>query len=65
MRLRFGLLTTATLLFVAGALGLLGDWALGTAVVLLVGTAVATAIAWEEPDRDAPVELVPARAERP
>jgi hypothetical protein len=36
------------MLFLAGALGALGPWSLGTSVVLLVGTAVSTAIAWED-----------------
>ena len=48
MRLRIGTVTAATGLFLAGAVGLLGPWALGTAVVLLVASSVATAIAWEE-----------------
>lgn len=50
MRFRIGTVTTAGLLFVAGAIGLLGPWALGAAVVLLVATSVATAIAWEDQD---------------
>ncbi len=48
MHLRIGTVTAATVLFLAGAIGLLGPWSLATAVVLLVGTSVATAIAWEE-----------------
>ena len=48
MRLRIGTVTAAGMLFLAGALGALGPWSLGTSVVLLVGTAVATAIAWED-----------------
>jgi hypothetical protein len=63
MRLRVGLVTCATVLFVAGALGLLGSWSLATAVVLFVGTAVATAIVWEDRDADPP-ELVPVRTDR-
>ena len=50
MRLRLGLVTFATLLFSLGAVGLIGEWALATAVVLFVGTAVITAIVWEERD---------------
>ena len=50
MRLRLGLVTFATLLFVLGAVGLIGEWALATAVVVFVGTAVITAIVWEERD---------------
>ena len=63
MHLRIGMVTSATLLFVAGAIGLFGQWALATGVVLLVGTAVATAIVWEEPTV-APQDLVPARVDR-
>jgi hypothetical protein len=48
LRLRIGTVAAATALFLAGAVGLLGPWSLATAVVLLVGTSVATAIAWEE-----------------
>jgi hypothetical protein len=63
MRLRLGFLTCASALFVAGAVGVLGAWALASAVVLVVGTAVATAIVWE--DRDAErQELVPVRSDR-
>ena len=48
MRFRIGSVTAAATLFLAGALGALGPWSLGTSVVLLVGTAVSTAIAWED-----------------
>lgn len=63
MRLRLGLVTFASLLFILGAVGLVGEWALATAVVVFVGTAVITAIVWEERDSEAG-ELVPARIER-
>jgi hypothetical protein len=63
MRLRLGLLTCATALFVAGGVGALGAWALATAVVLFVGTAVATAIVWEDRDTQRQ-ELVPVRTDR-
>ena len=63
MRLRLGLVTFATLLFILGAVGLVGEWALAAAVVVFVGTAVLTAIVWEERDSQAG-ELVPARIER-
>jgi hypothetical protein len=53
MHLRLALVTSATLLFALGASGLLGPWSLATAMVLFVGTAVVTAIAWEEGDRKA------------
>lgn len=70
MRIRIGTVTAASGLFLAGAVDLLGPWSLGTAVVLLVGTSVATAIAWEEgsPARPAAFandeQLVPVRADR-
>jgi hypothetical protein len=63
MRLRIGLVTFATVLFLLGAVGLVGSWALATAVVVFVGTAVITAIVWEERDTDVG-DLVPARVER-
>ena len=56
MRLRIWTVTAAGLLFLAGAVGLLGEWSLGAAVVLLVGTSVATAIVWEERELPARVE---------
>jgi hypothetical protein len=57
------MVTSAALLFVAGAIGLLGQWALGTSVVLFVAIAVVTAIVWEDRDVNRP-ELAPARVER-
>jgi hypothetical protein len=48
LRLRIGTVTAAALLFLCGALGLLGGWALAIAVVLLVAVSVSTAIALEE-----------------
>jgi hypothetical protein len=76
VRVRIAAMMAAVTLFAAGALGLLGPWALGAAVVLLVATSVVTAIAWEEGDRPEPEgasaaalaarleDLVPARASR-
>lgn len=70
MHFRIGTVTAASVLFLAGAIGLLGPWSLATAVVILVGTSVATAIAWEErsPARPAAFandeQLVPVRADR-
>lgn len=61
MRVKIGTSTAAGLLFLAGAVGVVGSWALGAAVVLLVGLSVATVISWEE--RDA--ALVPAPVEAP
>lgn len=66
----------AVALFAAGAMGLVGAWALGAAVVLLVATSVVTVIVWEERDRVEPEgapaaalaarleDLVPARSGR-
>jgi hypothetical protein len=48
LRIRIGTVTAAAVLFLAGAIGLLGGWSLGIAVVLLVATSVSTAIAMEE-----------------
>ena len=70
MHLRIGTVTAATVLFLAGAIGLLGPWSLATAVVLLVGTSVATAIAWEEQNPVRPPsfvndeQLIPVHADR-
>ena len=70
MHFRIGTVTAATALFLAGAIGLLGPWSLATAVVLLVGTSVATAIAWEEQNPVRPAafandeQLVPVPADR-
>ena len=50
MRWRIGTVAVAAVLFLAGAIGALGNWSLGTSVVLLVATAVGTAIAWEDSD---------------
>jgi hypothetical protein len=63
MRLRLGFLTCAIALFAAGAVGVLGAWALASAVVLVVGTAVATVIVWEDRDTERQ-ELVPVRSDR-
>jgi hypothetical protein len=48
VRLRIGTVAAAASLFLAGALGLLGGWSLGIAVVLLVAASVSTAIAMED-----------------
>jgi hypothetical protein len=48
LHFRIGTLSLAAGLFLAGAIGLLGPWALGTSVVLLVAMSVVTAIAWED-----------------
>ncbi len=63
MRLRIGIVISATVLFLAGAVGLVGQWALASGVVLIVAVAVATAIVWEEPAGTG-AELVPASVER-
>jgi hypothetical protein len=51
----------AAVLLAASAVGLLGAWALGLGLALVVGTSVGTAIAWEERDTLAPA---PARVAR-
>jgi hypothetical protein len=38
----------AALLFVASAVGLLGTWALGVGLAVIVASSVVTAIVWEE-----------------
>ena len=48
MPVRITAVAAAVVLFTAGAVGALGAWALGAAVVLLVATSVATVIVWEE-----------------
>jgi hypothetical protein len=58
VRLGAAVIGAAGFLLAASAVGLLGAWALGLGLALVVGTSVATAIVWEE--RDA----APARAER-
>ena len=52
MRVRLGavVIGAAAVLLTASAVGLLGAWALGVGLALVVGTSVATAIAWEERD---------------
>ena len=52
MRVRLGavVIGAAAVLLAASAMGLLGAWALGVGLALVVGTSVATAIAWEERD---------------
>ena len=57
MRVRLGavVIGAAAMLLAASAVGLLGAWALGVGLTLVVGTSVATAIAWEERDAVAPV----------
>jgi hypothetical protein len=61
VRVRITAVAIAVVLFTAGAVGALGAWALGAAVVLLVAASVATVIVWEERDGSAggpaPVQL--------
>ena len=56
MRVRLGavVIGAAAVLLAASAVGLLGAWAMGVGLTLVVGTSVATAIVWEE--RDAALE---------
>ncbi len=58
MRLRIGTVAAAAALFLAAAVGLLGPWALGTAVGLFVASSVATAIAWDDRTPVQPVSAV-------
>ncbi len=53
----------AALLLVAGAVGLLGAWALALGVVLLVGTSVVTVIVWEEREVEAAPAFPPDRVD--
>jgi ABC-type Fe2+-enterobactin transport system substrate-binding protein len=48
MRIAAGLLASATVLFVTGALAIVGTWALVTGVVLAVAAAVVAVVAMEE-----------------
>ena len=66
MRVRLGavVIGAAAVLLAASAVGLLGAWALGVGLALVVGTSVATAIAWEERDA-APAPPRPVAAELP
>ena len=59
MRVRLGavVIGAAAALLSASAVGLLGAWALGVGLALVVGTSVVTAIVWEE--RDAPAPTAP------
>lgn len=65
MRVRLGavVIGAAAVLLAASAVGLLGAWALGVGLALVVGTSVATAIAWEE--RDAALASPPRREVAP
>ena len=66
MPVRITAVAAAVVLFTAGAVGALGAWALGAAVVLLVATSVATVIVWEEREVSAatPPAPLPAQAGR-
>ena len=63
MRVRLGavVIGAAAVLLTASAVGLLGAWALGVGLALVVGTSVATAIVWEERDASAPTAPAAAR----
>jgi len=66
LRIAVGLLASATLLFLAGAVGVVGTWALVIGVVIAVASAVTTVVVMEE--REHLIELehvrVPARTYR-
>jgi predicted Kef-type K+ transport protein len=51
MRIAMGVLASATVLFVAGASGVIGTWGLAIGVGLSVASAVMAAVAMEERER--------------
>lgn len=65
MRVRLGavVIGAAAVLLTASAVGLLGAWALGVGLALVVGTSVVTAIVWEERDASAPTAAARERAD--
>jgi hypothetical protein len=63
VRLRIGTVAAAAVLFLGGALGLLGGWSLAIAVVLLVAASVSAAIAMEERGGRAAPTPLPVRTE--
>jgi len=52
VRVRLGpvIVGAAALLFVGSAVGLLGTWALGVGLAVIVASSVVTAIVWEDRD---------------
>ena len=60
VRVRLGqmIVSAAALLLVASAAGLLGTWALGVGLVVIVGASVVTAIVLEEREVPAPAPAV-------
>jgi hypothetical protein len=50
MRIALGITATAVVLFLTGALGLVGSWAVGAGAALLLVGGVVAAIAMEERD---------------
>ncbi|MGK2949169.1 MAG: hypothetical protein ACSLFP_11380 [Acidimicrobiales bacterium] len=50
MRIPLGIIASAAVVFLAGAVGLLGSWAVGGGAALLLVGAVAAAVAMEERD---------------
>jgi hypothetical protein len=65
MRFSLGTLASAAVLFVAGAVGALGTWALATATVLGLVGAVCIAIVMEERDHSSAVVTALADRRRP
>ncbi len=65
MRVRLGpvIVGAAALLLVTGAVGVLGAWALGTGVIVIVASSVVTAIVWGGA-RSVPSTRASAAAER-
>jgi hypothetical protein len=50
MRIALGITATAVVLFLSGALGMVGSWAVGAGAALLLVGGVVAAIAMEERD---------------
>lgn len=65
MRISVGILASATVLFLFGAIGMLGTWALGTATVLGLVGALCTVTVMEERERSEAVTAALADRRRP
>jgi hypothetical protein len=60
MRISLGIIASAAVVFLAGAVGFLGSWAVGSGAALMLVGAVAAAVAME--DRDPVFTPVPVAA---
>lgn len=65
MRISVGILASATVLFLFGALGMLGTWALGTATVVGLVGALCTVTVMEERERSEAMTAALADRRRP